>query len=131
MCSGSGGSQRAVIRMPDTDASDRRLDRQLALMNSAQQRRTTRRQGEYDAALLNQQATLERLNAATMQRAKSTEADARRITALIGAPAPEPTAKAPVLASNRTGKRRAPGRKQLRIEQGAAAAGTGLNIGAY
>jgi hypothetical protein len=117
--------------MPDTDTSDRRLDRQLALMNSAQQRRTTRRQGEYDAALLNQQATLERLNAATMQRAKSTEADARRITALIGAPAPEPTAKAPVLASNRTGKRRAPGRKQLRIEQGAAAAGTGLNIGAY
>lgn len=131
MCSGSGGSQRAVINMPDTDAHDRRLDRQLALMNTAQQRRTIRRQGEYDAALLNQQATLERLNAATMQRAKSTEADAKRIAALIGTPPPEPTAKAPVVGSNRTGKRRSPGRKQLRIERGPAAAGAELNIGAY
>jgi len=132
MCTGSGGSrQRAVIRMPETKTTDVMLGRQVSLMNSAQNRRTTRKQEEYSRAVMNQQQALERLNAASMQRAMNTEADARRISALIGTPPPEESAKAPVLASNRTGKRRAPGRKELRIERkNLAAPGTSLNIGA-
>jgi hypothetical protein len=129
MCAGSGpGPQRATITVPDYQAFDRMLDRQLSLMGTAQQERMLNKQRDFTRAGRRQQRTLEKLNTATVERAKNTEADAKRIMALIGAPAPEPTAKAPVLGANRTGKRRAAGKRGLRIDRPASA---GLNIGGY
>jgi hypothetical protein len=125
-----GAGPRATITVPDTSAYDRLLDRQIAAMNSGQQQSMLLGQERLNQAVRTQQAALAAANQAAQQRAADTSANAARIAAIIGTPAPEPTAAAPVLAADRQGRSRAQGKQLLRIERGTAAgAGTGLNIG--
>ena len=49
----------------------------------------------------------------------------------MGAPLPEKSAKAPTVADNRTGQKRAGGKTELRISRGSSyssGAGVGLNL---
>jgi hypothetical protein len=128
-----GAAPQATITTPDTGAYDRLLDRQIAVMNAGHQQDMLLGQERLNQAVRAQQAALTAANAAAQQRAADTSANAARIAALIGTPPPEPTAKAPVLASDRQGRARAQGKQMLRIERGGAApgAGAGLNIGGY
>ena len=131
MCMGAA-PPRATITMPDTGAFDRLANQQIALLNGSTQAQMLRDQERYTQALQSQQQTLAQLNVAAQQRANQTAADAQRIAAMIGTPAPSPAASAPAIASDRTGKAPARGKAQLRIDRAstAASAGTGLNIGA-
>lgn len=133
MCFG-GSAPRATITMPDTAAFDRMADQQMAALRQQQESSTLLMQERLNQATLSQQNTMKELLAAQEQRASQTAADAARMAALIGAPTPEPAAKAPVLGSSRQGMAPAKGKTSLRIEPKAASntkAGTGLNIARY
>jgi len=130
MCFGGGGSP-AVITMPDTRAYDRQAQLQMDAMRQTQEMGATIKQGELNKALAAQQQTLADLRDAKVQRANETAANASRMAALIGAPPPEPTAKAPTIGSDREAMARSRGKKGLRIDRAtpaSTAAGTGLNI---
>lgn len=133
MCMGGGSMPRSTIVVPNYRETDRSLDRQIALMQSKQQARTTMRQQELNAAIEGQQRALSQLYGAQQQRANDTAANAQRIAALVGAPPPEKSATAPVLAGNRTGRSRPDGKNRLRINRqpgpATSAQGTSLNIG--
>ena len=127
-----GSAPRATITMPDTRAYDRMLDQQMSLMNTRGQQDMLLQQEQLNQAVRTQQVSLQDLNRAAMQRANDTSANAQRIAALIGTPPPEPTAKPPTVGSNRTGRGRARGKDELRINrQGSVstAPGASLNIG--
>lgn len=133
MCLG-GSAPRATITMPDMGAFDRMADQQMAALRQQQESSTMLMQERLNQATLNQQGTMQQLLAAQEQRASQTAADAARMAALIGAPTPEPAAKAPVLGSSRQGMTSPQGKTTLRIEPKAASgnkAGTGLNIARY
>lgn len=133
MCFG-GSAPRATITMPDTAAFDRMADQQMAALRQQQESSTLLMQERLNQATLGQQNTMKELLAAQEQRASQTAADAARMAALIGAPMPEPAAKAPVLGSSRQGMDPAKGKVSLRIEPKTASntkAGTGLNIARY
>lgn len=134
MCNG-GSAPRSTIAVPDYEAYDRMAERQMALMETRQNRKTLKKQGALDQAIANQQQALSELLNAEQQRAQQTAADAQRMAALIGTPPPEPTAKAPVIGDSRTGMAPGDGKKSLRINRksstSTAARGAGLNIGGY
>jgi hypothetical protein len=120
--------------MPDMGAFDRMADQQMAALRQQQESSTMLMQERLNQATLNQQGTMQQLLAAQEQRASQTAADAARMAALIGAPTPEPAAKAPVLGSSRQGMTSPQGKTTLRIEPKAASgnkAGTGLNLARY
>lgn len=130
MCFGGGGSP-AVITMPDTAAYDRQAQLQMDAMRQTQDMGLKLKQSELNQALAAQQQTLADLRDAKTQRANDTAANAARMAALIGAPPPEQTAKAPTIGSDRDAMARPKGKRGLRIDRTAptsAAAGTGLNI---
>ncbi len=128
---------RSTITMPDTASYDRTADRQIALMQQQQQSDMLLKQMELNRALTNKQGVLTDLRDLKQQRAADTAANAQRMAALIGAPPPEPTAKAPVIGSDREDMVKAKGKKGLRIErvnqasQTTQGSGTGLNITSY
>jgi hypothetical protein len=125
---------RSTITMPDTASYDRTADRQIALMQQQQQSDMLLKQMELNRALASKQGVLSDLRDLKQQRAADTAANAQRMAALIGAPPPEPTAKAPVIGSDREDMVKAKGKKGLRIErvnqasQTTQGSGTGLNI---
>ena len=77
------------------------------------------KQAELDRTLTKQQQTAQRLEQRAVARANDTAANAARLTALIGTPPPEKTAKAPVLGSRRSSATASVGRRALRIDTGA------------
>ena len=119
MCSGGGGGSRSVISMPDTGAYDRMADRQFEMMQMSQSSELTGYQSELDAAVQQQQDLLTSLRDLREERAEdvaSVEAEARRMSNIIGAPPPEESAKAPVIGNARYGKpKRQSGKRGLRI----------------
>ena len=133
MCSG-GRSARSTIVMPDTAAYDRGADQQIALMQQQQQNDMLLKQMSLNKALTSQQGVLTDLRDLRQQRANDTAANAQRMAALIGAPPPEQTAKAPVIGSDREDMVKAKGKRGLRIDRVNQArpttqgSGTGLNI---
>lgn len=130
MCFGGGGSP-ATITVPDTGAYDRLAQMQMDAMRQAQDGAIKVKQGELNQAVSDQQAVLAQLRDVKTARANETAADAARMAALIGAPPPEKTAKAPKVGSDRTATARPAGKRGLRIDQTAPASstpGTGLNI---
>ena len=130
MCFGGGGSP-ALITMPDTSAYDRQAQLQMDAMRQTQDMGLKVKQSELNQVLAAQQQTLADLRDARVQRANETAANAQRLTALIGTPPPEPTAKAPTIGSDREAMVRPRGKRGLRIDRAmetSAAAGTGLNI---
>lgn len=139
MCMGGGGSQPAsVITMPDTGAYDRQLDRQLQMMQMAQSSELTGYQSQLDEAVMKQQdllTELKDLRRENAESAASVEAEARRMSNIIGTPPPEVSAKAPVIAEARDKPKtqRAKGKRGLRIGRKTAnsagkAVGYNLNI---
>ena len=138
MCFGGGGTVGGgTINMPDTSAYDKQFDAQVELMKMQQQGVMGQKQRELDAVLRAQTAALTEIRDARIERANevaSVEAEARRMSNLIGTPPPEETAKAPVIGRDRdkdnpvTPK----GKKGLRITRttspSSSGAGSGLNI---
>lgn len=135
MCSGGGGGG-GVITMPDTGAYDRMYDRQLKMMEMAQSTEMTGYQSELDAAVQAQQDLITDLRDLREERAEdvaSVEAEARRMSNIIGAPPPEESAKAPVVGKDRYGdkSKRQSGKRGLRIVRPTASSSgkaVGLNI---
>ena len=120
MCFGGGRSQPSVITMPDTGAYDRQYDRQLQLMQMAQSSKLTGLQSQLDASVSKQQDILTELRDLEMEKAESVasvEAEARRMSNIIGAPPPDVSAKAPVIAEARKlpKTQSAKGKRGLRI----------------
>ena len=132
MCS---SAPPAVISMPDTRSYDRMADLQIAAMQQQQQGEMMIKQLELNQALERQKAVLTEARDFRVERANDTAANAQRMAALMGAPPPEPTAKAPVVGGDRAGMAKSKGKKSLRIDRvdrsrtpTGQAAGTGLNI---
>lgn len=135
MCFGGGGSkpQPAVINMPDTGAYDRQFDRQLQMMQMSQSAELTGLQSQLDSSVMKQQELLTELRdieLAKAESAASVEAEARRMSNIIGAPPPEQTAKAPVIAEARDlpKTQSAKGKRGLRIGR-AVADSSGQSVG--
>lgn len=133
----AGRMPASTIVMPDTGSHDRMADQQIALMQQQQQNDMLLKQMELNQVLSGKQNTLTDLRDLRQQRAADTAANAQRMAALIGAPPPEESAKAPVIGSDREDMVKARGKRGLRIERvnqakpTTQAIGTGLNISAY
>lgn len=133
----AGTMPASTIVMPDTGSYDRMADQQIALMQQQQQNDMLLKQMELNQVLSGKQNTLTDLRDLRQQRAADTAANAQRMAALIGAPPPEESAKAPVIGSDREDMVKARGKRGLRIERvnqarpTTQATGTGLNISSY
>jgi len=132
MCSGGGGGG-GTITMPDTDAYDRQLDRQLQAMQSQYDGKMQLAQGRLNSTLREQAKVLGELEDYRTQRAEevaSVEAEARRMANIVGPPPPEESAKAPVVGRDRFSGSGRKGKRALRIGRAAnsSSQGTGLNI---
>ena len=92
------------------------------------------KQLELNQALRGQEQSLAEYRDFKTERANDTAANAQRMSALIGAPPPEKTAKAPVVGTDRENMVKSKGKKGLRIDRVDRAvatsqgAGTGFNI---
>lgn len=137
MCTGGGGGgSRSVISMPDTGAYDRMADRQFEMMRMSQSSELTAYQSELDAAVQQQQDLLISLRDLREERAEdvaSVEAEARRMSNIIGAPPPAEVAKAPVIGKDRYKDKSSSqsGKRGLRIVRPTATSSgkaVGLNI---
>jgi hypothetical protein len=128
MC--GGAAPRSTIQTPDYKAYDRLANAQLATMQAAQSPAVLAAQQQVLLAAQQQQQTTADLVAAKTAAANDTSAASARIAALVGAPLPDKTAKAPVLGANRAGMTRPGGRRALRLDLQSAPAG-GLNLGSY
>ena len=139
MCFGGGGGTvgGGTIHMPDTSAFDKQFDAQVDLMKMQQEGAISAKQRELDKVLRNQTAALAEIRDARVERANevaSVEAEARRMSNLIGTPPPEPTASAPVIGRDREKKQSTSpkGKRGLRITQSTtpttSGSGAGLNI---
>ena len=137
MCMGGGGGSPATIVMPNTGAYDQMANAQIAAMQSAQSGSAQLMQSKLDAALRGKADLLTQLRDIKQEKASNASAldeQARRLSVLVGAPPPEPTAKAPAVGADRNdsqGNVRKRGKSSLRIERPTASSsgqGAGLNI---
>ena len=136
MCMGGGGGGGGVITMPDTGAYDRMYDRQLQMMQATQSSELEGLQAQLLDTQRQQESLLTDLRDARTERAESVasvEAEARRMSNIIGPPPPEESAKAPVVeaARDKPKTQRASGKRGLRIGRAVASSSgdaVGLNI---
>ena len=136
MCFGGGSVGGGTIYQPDTSAYDKQFEAQLDLMKMQQTGAINAKQAELDAVLRAQTAALAEIRDAKTERANevaSVEAEARRLSNIIGTPPPEPTAKAPVIGRDRNKDSASPkGKRGLRIALATSPSksgeGSGLNI---
>lgn len=125
MCGGGGGGR---IIEPDYGAATRGLDLQLQAMRAQQSDAVLLAQQGLSAALGQQQGVLGQLAEIKTLRANETDANARRIADLLGAPPPDKAAEPPRVAENRPGPQ-AIGRGDLRINRRRTTGpGAGLNL---
>ena len=135
MCfGGGGGGNRATITMPDTRAYDRQAQMQIDLMRQQQDGTMALKQLELNQALKGQEQVLTQVRDFRVERANDTAANAARMSALMGPPPPQATAKPPVVGTDREGLVKPKGKRGLRIDRVdqatpvSQAGGTGLNI---
>ena len=124
------GGQAATIKQPDYRAYDQQFELQRAAIDRQMNNKAERMQARLNKKVQKQQGLLVESNEAKRELAENTNAQAMRLSALIGPPPPEKSAEAPSLASSR-GVRTKKGKAALRIERRLAATsrqGTGLNI---
>jgi hypothetical protein len=122
--------------MPDTGAYDRMYDRQLQMMQATQSSELEGLQAQLLDTQRQQESLLTDLRDARTERAESVasvEAEARRMSNIIGPPPPEESAKAPVVgaARDKPKTQRASGKRGLRIGRAVASSSgdaVGLNI---
>lgn len=125
------GGAPATINMPNTGMYDLLAQQQIDAISANQGGTAQLKQLELNQSLRTQGAVATQLRDARIAAANDTSASAARLAALIGAPPPEKTAQAPVLASDRAGQSRPSGKRGMRIDRPAPAAaspGAGLNI---
>ena len=135
MCmGGGGGGGRSTIMMPDTGAFDRQFEMQKAAIDSQMQNSSMLMQQQLQATLRDQNSLRAEIAEAKTLKAdnqKALEDEARRMSVLVGAPPPEPTAQAPLVGSRDRNVNTRKGKSSLRIGRKVAAKsgqGTGLNI---
>ena len=136
MCMGGGGGGGGVITVPDTGAYDRQLDRRLQMMQMSRSAEMTGMQQQLQSSFRDQQDLIEDLRDLRKENAESAasvEAEARRMSNIIGAPPPEVSAQAPVIgkARKKNKTQSAPGKRGLRIGRKVpttAGEAVGLNI---
>ena len=134
MCFGGGGGG-GTITMPDTGAYDRQFDQQLEMMQMAQSTELTGLQSRLQRAQSKTEDVLSKLTDLRTERAENTasvEAEARRMSNIIGPPPPDVSAKAPVIgdAREKTSSTKS-GSSSLRIGRKTASSsgqGTGYNL---
>lgn len=136
MCSGGGGSPATIV-MPNTGAYDQQFQLQRSAMEQQMNNSTVLMQSQLNTALQSKQDLLAQIRDAKQEKASSVAAldeQARRMSVLIGAPPPEPTAQAPVVGADRNdsqGNVRKRGKSSLRIQRSTTSKsgqGAGLNI---
>lgn len=137
MC-GGGRAAPATIVMPNTGAYDREFDLQRAAMEQQMQGQASLMQMQLQQSLRSKEELMGRIKEVKIAQANDeakVDEQARRMSALIGPPPPEPTAQKPVVGDDRRAEqglsstRR--GKSRLRIERPVAAKsgqGSGLNI---
>ena len=131
MC--GGGGQRATIYEPDYNAYNKQFDLQRAAIESQMNNGTTLMQQRLQSALRDQANVRQEISDEKTARAEdkaALNADAIRLSTLIGAPPPEKSAQAPEVGARERGLKTTKGRKALRIGRTANSSGqgTGLNI---
>lgn len=129
MCGGGGG--RATITTPNYMQHSMELQMQTEAMRAQREGALGLAQSQLNSSLNQQSQVLQELQSVKVLRANETAANTERLAALIGAPPPEKAAKAPTVADNRTGQKRAAGKAQLRINRTGSyspGSGVGLNI---
>lgn len=134
MCMGGGGSSPATITMPDTSAYDRQFQMQKAAIDSQMNNASMMMQQQLQNALQEQNLLRQEIADAKVLQAdnqKALEEEARRMSVLVGAPPPEPTATAPEVGTRDRNVKTRKGKSALRIGRTQATSsgqGTGLNI---
>jgi len=134
MCMGGGGGSPATITMPDTSAYDRQFEMQASLLQSQMNNSTQALQQELQGILRSQNQLRSDISEAKILKAdnqKALEEEAQRMSVLVGAPPPEPTAQAPVVGTRDRNVNTRKGKSSLRIGRKVASSagqGTGLNI---
>lgn len=130
MC--GGGGSPATITTPNYLQHTMAAQMQMEAMRSQREGGLVLAQNQLNNSLNQQSQVLQELQQVKTQRANETAANAERLAAVMGAPLPEKSAKAPTVADNRTGQKRAAGKTELRINRGAGSyssgAGVGLNL---
>lgn len=123
-----GGGERATITKPDYTAFNQQFELQKAAIENSMDSSLRTKQLELQTSLGDKAAIRRDLNEQLRIQAENTNAQAMRLSRVIGPPPPEKSAKAPVIGS----KRKKLGKERLRIARqqspNAAAKGTGLNI---
>ena len=130
MCSGGGGSA-ATITMPDYSAYDNEFQLQKSAIEQTMNNGTQMLQQQLTASLRDKGEAAGRLADQTKLQAENTNAQAMRLSALIGAPPPEKSAEAPRVGATARGLKSTKGKGALRIERSTATGnsqGAGLNI---
>ena len=131
MCGGGGGG--GTIYQPDYNAYDKQFALQRAAIESQMNNGTMAVQQQLQGALRSQAAVRERISnekTAAAESASELNAEAMRLSTLIGTPPPEKTAQAPAIGARERGLDSRKGRKTLRIGRTAnsSSQGAGLNI---
>lgn len=133
MCSGGGGGGGTIV-MPDTRAYDRQFDLQRAAMEQQMNNSSQLMQQQLQASLQKKNDLATQIREIKVEQANSTQAleeQAMRLSALIGPPPPEETAKAPAVGSRDRNVKTTKGKSALRIRRsssGSFGQGAGLNI---
>jgi len=131
MC--GGGGQRATIYEPDYNAYDKQFALQRSAIESQMNNSTMAVQQQLQSALRAQQSVQTQISedkVAAANDAAALNAEAMRLSTLIGTPPPEKSAQAPKVGARERGLDSRKGRKALRIGRTATSSsqGTGLNI---
>jgi hypothetical protein len=131
---GGGGGSRGTIMMPDTSAYDRQFEMQKAAIDSQMNNTAMLMQNQLQGALQDQNLLRQQIAEAKVTQAdnqKALEEEAKRMSVLVGAPPPEPTAQAPIVGTRERNVNTRKGKSALRIGRKVANSsgqGTGLNI---
>ena len=123
-----GGGERATITKPDYTAFNQQFELQKAAIQNSMDASLRNKQLELQTSLGNKAAIRRDLNEQLRIQAENTNAQAMRLSQVIGPPPPEKSAQAPVIGS----KRKKLGKERLRIRRAqsptSSASGAGLNI---
>lgn len=130
MCSGGGGG--GTITVPDYGAYNNQFDLQKSAIEQTMNNGTQMMQQQLTASLRAKQEMLDQVSQQARIQAENTNAQALRLSQLIGPPPPEENAEAPRVGTSARGIKTSKGKGALRIARETAGmankGGSGLNI---
>lgn len=131
MCFGGGGSAATIVQ-PDYNAYNQEFELQKAAIERTMDSGLQMQQQELTSALRSKQSMLDQVSQQARIQAENTNAQALRLSQLIGPPPPEESAQAPKVGSEARDLRTKKGKSALRIARGfnptQQGSGSGLNI---